>query len=207
MLRFSLLSESTDFKLTFLNWHFKLTLTPTFSFTYGALDIEVLYFAQDLCWINPPDVNYCLIIHSIDCINTTNTKTPLYTHWRTHGSLHITNMLDHVDRPDTVKKRPWQLYNTACSCFTLVPSRWSWECMCQWSTIDVNSWVLQMCNRIPHTTSLHDQDAKTCNQPYAPLSMRGGTTSYIPSISSTPQTQNRIQGSLHVTYMLPRPCR
>ena len=106
-----------------------------------------------------------------------------------------------VNDPDSIQHCP-QLYNTVRSCWMLVQSKCSWEGMCQWSIIDVNSWVLQMCNRHPHTTSLHDQDAKTCNHPYAPLSMRGGTTSYIASISSTPQTQNRIQGSLHVNYIL-----
>ena len=28
-----------------------------------------------------------------------------------HGLLHVTYMLDHVDRPDPVMRRPWQLYN------------------------------------------------------------------------------------------------
>ena len=37
-----------------------------------------------------------------------------------------------------------------------------------------------MCNRHPHTTSLHVQGVKTGTKPYAPWFMCGGTTSYIP---------------------------
>ena len=70
-----------------------------------------------------------------------------------HGSLHVTYMLDHANRPDPVPLRQWQLYNTARSCWTVVLSKCSWESMSQCCIIDVNSCITDVQPTPSHYTA------------------------------------------------------